>query len=92
MTQGCPVLAADIPAVREASGTAALYFDPTRQDELVAAMRRIAGDETLREDLRQRGRENVARFSWDRSADRVLTMLEDLLIYDWVCGRNILTK
>jgi glycosyltransferase involved in cell wall biosynthesis len=78
MTQGCPVLAADIPAVREASGTAALYFDPTRQDELVAAMRRIAGDETLREDLRQRGRENVARFSWDRSADRVLTMLEDL--------------
>lgn len=78
MTQGCPVLAADIPAVREASGDAALYFDPTRQDELVAAMRRVADDSVLREDLRRRGHENVARFSWDRSADRVLSMLEDL--------------
>jgi len=78
MTQGCPVLAADIPAVREASGDAALYFDPTRQAELITGMRRIAEDSALRENLRRRGRENVARFSWDRSADRVLSMLEDL--------------
>ena len=78
MTQGCPVLAADIPAVREASGIAALYFDPTKQDELVAAMRRITGDEALRADLRQKGHENVARFSWDSSAEKVLRMLESL--------------
>ncbi|AGB71619.1 glycosyl transferase group 1 [Rhizobium tropici CIAT 899] len=78
MTQGCPVLAADIPAVREASGDAALYFDPFRQDELVDAMRRIVTDETLREDLRRRGYENIKRFSWDGSADRVLSMLETL--------------
>ena len=78
MTQGCPVVAADIPAVREASDEAALYFDPTKQQELVAAMRRIAGDEILRDKLRRKGRDNVARFSWDRSADGVLAMLEDL--------------
>ncbi len=78
MTQGCPVLAADIPAVREASGDAALYFDPLRQDELVSAMRRIATDEALRQDLRRRGHENVARFSWDDSADRVLSILKNL--------------
>ena len=78
MTQGCPVLSADIPAVREASGDAALYFDPSQEDELVEAMRRIAGDEELREELRQKGRRNVARFSWDRSADRILAMLEAL--------------
>ena len=78
MTQGCPVLAANIPAVREASGDAALYFDPFRQDELVDAMRRIVTDDTLREDLRQRGYENIKRFSWDGSADRVLSMLEAL--------------
>ncbi|CAN7328067.1 glycosyltransferase family 4 protein [Rhizobium rhizogenes] len=78
MTQGCPVLAADILAVREASGIAALYFDPMKQDELVTAMRRIAGDEALRADLRQKGHENVARFSWDSSAEKVLRMLESL--------------
>ena len=78
MTQGCPVLAADIPAVREASGDAALYFDPSTQDELIAAMRRIAADDALREDLRRRGYQNVTRFSWDGSANRVLSILEDL--------------
>lgn len=78
MTQDCPVLSSDIPAVREASGDAALYFDPLRQDELVEAMRRVAADEALREELRQKGRRNAARFSWDRSADRILAMLEAL--------------
>jgi glycosyltransferase involved in cell wall biosynthesis len=78
MTQGCPVLAADIPAVREASGKAAIYFDPTRENELTGAMRRIVADQNLRETLRAEGRANVARFSWDGSADRVLDILTRL--------------
>jgi glycosyltransferase involved in cell wall biosynthesis len=78
MTQGCPVLAADIPAVREASGTAALYFDPQNLEELVGAMRLVASDEALRDELRTAGRVNVARFSWDKSADRVLDILAEL--------------
>ena len=78
MTQNCPVLAADIPSVRETSGVAALYFDPARQQELTDAMRRIASDEALREDLRSKGRENVARFSWDKSAARILETIASL--------------
>jgi glycosyltransferase involved in cell wall biosynthesis len=75
MTQGCPVLAADIPAVREACGTAALYFDPTDQAELTDAMRRVTTDTALVASLREAGRGNVGRFSWDQSAGRVLDML-----------------
>ncbi|MGO4439544.1 glycosyltransferase family 4 protein [Rhizobium sp. RAF56] len=78
MTQGCPVLAADIPAVREACGGAALYFDPTKLTELTDAMRSIATDRTLRSSLIAQGTANVARFSWDRSAERVLDMLAAL--------------
>jgi glycosyltransferase involved in cell wall biosynthesis len=78
MTQGCPVLAADIPSIREASGKAALYFDPVKEHELVSAMKRITADQDLRDELRAEGRRNVARFSWDASADRVLTLLEKL--------------
>jgi glycosyltransferase involved in cell wall biosynthesis len=78
MTQACPVLAADIPAVREASGAAALYFDPTKREELTNAMRRISSDQLLREQLRAAGKTNVARFSWSNSADRVLNMLAEL--------------
>jgi glycosyltransferase involved in cell wall biosynthesis len=64
--------------VREASGAAALYFDPTKLQELTDAMRRIASDEPLRQQLRLAGKANVARFSWNKSADRVLEMLADL--------------
>jgi glycosyltransferase involved in cell wall biosynthesis len=78
MTQGCAVLAADIPAVREACGTAALYFDPTRQAELSDAMRRIAGETPLRQSLQAAGRDNVGRFSWDQSAARLLDLLAAL--------------
>jgi glycosyltransferase involved in cell wall biosynthesis len=78
MTQDCPVLAADIPAVREASGSAALYFDPTKLQELTDAMRRIASDKPLREQLRAAGKVNVLRFSWNQSAGRVLDMLTQL--------------
>lgn len=78
MTQSCPVLAADIPAVREACGDAALYFDPTRLTELTSAMQKIANDTALRTALIAAGRQNVARFSWDRSATRVLDMLAAL--------------
>ncbi|MGA1802654.1 glycosyltransferase family 4 protein [Rhizobium sp. HT1-10] len=78
MTQGCPVLASDIPAVREACGTAALYFDPTRQAELTAAIRRICDEPALRQSLKDEGRLNVGRFSWDRSAVSILDMLAAL--------------
>ena len=78
MTQDCPVLAADIPAVKEACGTAALYFDPMKQQQLTEALQLIASDETLREELRAKGRTNITRFSWDKSAVRILDMLAAL--------------
>lgn len=78
MTQGCPVLAADIPAVREACGTAALYFDPTDQPALTEAMRRITADTALAQSLRLEGHSNVGRFSWNESAGRILDMLSAL--------------
>jgi glycosyltransferase involved in cell wall biosynthesis len=78
MTQDCPVLAADIPAVKEACGTAALYFNPIQQHQLTDAMRQIASDEPLREELRAKGRDNITRFSWDKSAVRILDMLAAL--------------
>ncbi len=78
MTQGCPVLAADIPAVREACGDAALYFDPRDHGSLEDAMRRImdAGADVL--GLAEKGRANLARFSWDQSAASLLSVISEM--------------
>ena len=78
MTQGCPVLAADIAAAREACGAAALYFDPTDLLELTDAMRRISANTALRQSLQEAGRANVGRFSWHQSAGRVFDMLDEI--------------
>ncbi|OKP78883.1 glycosyl transferase [Ensifer adhaerens] len=75
MTQGCPVLAADIPPVREACVDAVRYFDPLKTETLVEAMRMISADATLRRELTHAGYDNAKRFSWDGSAVALLNML-----------------
>ena len=77
MTRGCPVIASDIPAIREISGDGAMLV---RLDEpaWTAALERITADESLRDDLRSRGRTTVARFSWDETARGVCRLLGDV--------------
>jgi glycosyltransferase involved in cell wall biosynthesis len=68
MARGCPVLASDIPALREVSGDGALLLPLGDEDAWAAAIRRVLGDADLRSDLRRRGSETVARYSWDEAA------------------------
>lgn len=68
MARGCPVLASDIPAVREISGDGALLAPVGDEAAWANAIRRVAGDEGLRADLRARGAETVARYSWEEAA------------------------
>lgn len=78
MSQGCPVLASDIPPVREACGDGALYFDPTNLETLEHAMRSVSDDPALRRDLIARGTANATRFSWPSSADAVLGLVDEI--------------
>jgi glycosyltransferase involved in cell wall biosynthesis len=69
MVSGCPVIASDIPPVREVCGRAALYFDPHSPEQLSAAMRMVLTEPAaVRQERVQRGAERAAIFSWDRSA------------------------
>ena len=76
MTCGCPVLAAASGAVPEVCGDAALWFDaaggPRRP---VGALERLLREQGLAEDLRRRGLERAARFSWRAAAERLLALL-----------------
>ena len=75
MTRGCPVLASDIPAVREISGSGALLLPPDDEMAWAEAIRRIFDDSRLREELRERGRRTVASYSWDRTARQLCALL-----------------
>lgn len=75
MARDCPVLASDIPALREVSGNGAMLLPVDDTRAWADAIRRLATDERLRRELRERGRETAGRYSWDETARGVCRLL-----------------
>lgn len=72
---GVPVLASDIPVLREVAGKGALFFDPLQPQAMASTIATIVGDHTRRAQLSQLATENAARFSWDKSAEKLEALL-----------------
>jgi O-antigen biosynthesis alpha-1,2-mannosyltransferase len=79
MACGTPVLTARTGALPETAGDAALLVDPAAVDEIAAAMRRIAGDSSLRLALREQGLRQAARYSWESTTAKVRQLLESII-------------
>ena len=79
MYSGLPVLAADIPPFREVAGNAALFVNPLSTADIIAGLRRMLEDASLREGLSQVGRARRALFSWDRASEEVCACLRATL-------------
>lgn len=73
---GCPVIAARAASLPEVLGDSALFFDPLKISDITACMQQILRDESLRQDLRRRGKANVARYCWNASARRVCRLID----------------
>ncbi len=78
MASGRPMIASDLSVLREVlhDGENALLVDPEDTEAWVRAIRRLAGDATLRRGLAARAREDLARhYTWDRRAELILDEL-----------------
>lgn len=71
-----PVLASNNSSLPEIAGHGALLVDPFSDQDMTMAIRRIVEDQPLRQELVQKGLENVRRFSWAKTAAVVLATLE----------------
>jgi glycosyltransferase involved in cell wall biosynthesis len=72
MTLGTPVICSDNSSLPEVAGDAALYVSCEDSTGMAEAMARIIGDSQLRQSLIDRGRQQAAQFSWDRTAKETL--------------------
>ncbi len=72
MARGVPVATADRASLPEVAGDAALLFDPTDPAAIAAAIETLLGDRERAAQLVAAGREQVKRFTWQRSAQLVL--------------------
>ena len=68
--RGVPLVASGRPSLDEILGDAALFVDPADEDAIAEALARVLTDDSLRSDLRERGRARAARYSWADTAAR----------------------
>ncbi|MDX2226467.1 MAG: glycosyltransferase, partial [Verrucomicrobiae bacterium] len=64
---GTPVACARAGAMPEVLGEACLYFDPMNIDEMANAIKTIVEEPGLREELRQKGFSQAARYTWEKT-------------------------
>lgn len=69
MSFGTPVVASNLPALREVAGDAALFAAPGDSASLAGELRRILGDRQLRDSLSRQGKERASLFTWDATAE-----------------------
>lgn len=69
MTAGAPLLASDIPVLREIAGDAAAYAAPEDPAAWADAVAALLADPERRADLARRGREHCRRYTWKQTAD-----------------------
>jgi glycosyltransferase involved in cell wall biosynthesis len=76
MACGAPVITSNTTSLPEVVAEAALTINPRDVDELAAAMARLLDDPALRQQLQRAGFERAREFTWTRTAQRLLALLE----------------
>ena len=72
----CPVIASDIPVFREIYGDAVLYINPSNVNEIKNAILELLNDENLRLKLIELGLLQSQKYSWKKSADKLIKSLQ----------------
>ena len=80
MACGTPVVTSSTSSLPEVGGDAALYFDPADVEQITETTRRLLRDPALREEMRARGLEQAARFSWARAAKETQAVYDAVLL------------
>ncbi|MBI4457643.1 glycosyltransferase family 4 protein [Candidatus Uhrbacteria bacterium] len=79
MCQGLPVASSNACSLPEVLGDAASYFDPTDVRAIADAMNRLADNESLRNELIEKGRVHSRKFSWNDLAAATAAIYEKAL-------------
>jgi glycosyltransferase involved in cell wall biosynthesis len=78
MAHGTPVVTSNTSSLPEVVGNAAVLVNPENVFEMMRALHRVLLDQPLREQLKQRGYEQAARYSWDVSVRRIIQVYGEI--------------
>lgn len=78
MKNDCPIVISDIPPHREVCGDAAIYFNPLDIEDMANKMSALLDNDSLRNEMKERGKARTKLFSWDKSAEKLITLINTL--------------
>lgn len=79
MACGTPVLTASTSAMPEVAGDAALLADPASPDAMAVQLERLLTHSDLRADLRAKGLDRAALFSWENTAEQMVEVYKHVV-------------
>ncbi|MCL5666967.1 MAG: glycosyltransferase family 4 protein [Patescibacteria group bacterium] len=74
---GTPVAVSNVSSLPEVAGEAAAYFDPKDTRDLAKAIKAVLSDQSLADRLRQKGKDRLQLFSWEKCAKETLEVLTE---------------
>ncbi|GAB3296817.1 glycosyltransferase family 1 protein [Epidermidibacterium keratini] len=78
MTLGTPVIHTDAPALVEVAGGAGVQIPREDNEALAGALVQVLSDGPLRERLSAAGKKRAQDYSWDRSAEQLVTIYDEV--------------
>lgn len=79
MACGTSVLTSNVSSLPEVAGNAAPMVDPYNIEAIASGLKNLLENETQRENLVQAGFEQVKNFTWERSAQNLLKIYQNVL-------------
>ena len=79
MSQGVPVIVADIPCIREVAREAAVYFNPRILANLEEKLYTVFIQKDVREKFIQLGFKRIQFFSWRKTAEKMLIIYNNII-------------
>lgn len=68
----CPAVISNTSSLPEVGGDAAIYFNPKDSNNIFKSVENVVNNEGLRKEMIVKGREQLKKFSWDKTAKETL--------------------
>ena len=78
MACGTPVAASNAGSLPETLAEAGRFFDPHNSAQMLDTVRRILTDDTLRQEMKQRGLNRSKQFQWSKASETLLSIFEEM--------------
>ncbi len=78
MAAGCPTIVSSAASIPEVCGDASLYINPLNEEDIAQKICSLIENPTLRHTLIDRGKKRIDLFSWEKTAQEHINVIESI--------------